>query len=137
MNILKSVAIATIIGFTGSNILYAEAPVEHTQGHGQKMRAGNHKMKKIFQELKLTKAQKKELRVMRQDMRKNMKMHKSNKPKLSDYITEKGVDRKGMLKVATSRATKMTNLRADMIEKTLKILTPEQRKKFVSLLKAK
>jgi len=137
MSILKSVVAITIIGFMGSSLLYGEAPMEQGNGHGQKMKARNQNMKKIFQQLNLTQAQKKELRASRQDIRKKIKNQKSNKPKISDFITEKGVDRDGMLKVATKRTVTMTNLRADMIEKTLKILTPEQRKKFVSLLKAK
>jgi Spy/CpxP family protein refolding chaperone len=40
-----------------------------------------------------------------------------------------------MVKMATKRAVDIANIRADIIEKTLKILTPEQRTKFVSLLK--
>ncbi len=137
MSILKSVAVATIIGCMGSSLLYAEAPIKDGQGHGQQIKGKKHNMKNIFQQLNLTKEQRKELRASRKDMRKTIKNHKSNKLKTGDFITEKGVDRKGMLKAATTRTVTITNSRADMIEKTLKILTPEQRKKFVSLLKAK
>jgi Spy/CpxP family protein refolding chaperone len=41
-----------------------------------------------------------------------------------------------MIAHITQKVTIMANMRADMMDKSLKVLTPEQRKKFVTLLQA-
>jgi len=55
---------------------------------------------------------------------------------MAQFITVDGVDRKAMIADVTKKATTMANMRADMIDKTLQILTPKQRTKFVTLLQA-
>lgn len=138
----KRFTIVTIAGVIGLSTLYAQ-PVEggfhekrdmkhHRKAHHQKMRA-------IFKQLNLTDAQKKALKENRQAQRKAMKAKHNEmraKHNIGKFVTVKGVDRAGMIAEATKRATERANMRADMIEKTLSILTTEQKTKFIELLKA-
>jgi len=134
MKILQKLAIATIVSLMGTTLVYAEAPMEGQRMHHQ-MKSKKQSMKNILQKLNLTKEQKKALRADRAEMRKAMHERKKNRKNIAQFVTVNGVDRDAMVKMATKRAVDIANIRADIIEKTLKILTPEQRTKFVSLLK--
>jgi len=134
MKILQKLIIATIVSFIGTTLVYAEAPMEGQRMHHQ-MKSKKQSMKNILQKLNLKKEQKKSLRAYRAEMRKAIHERKKNRKNIAQFVTVKGVDRDAMVKMATQRAVDIANIRADIIEKTLKILTPEQRTKFVSLLK--
>ena len=134
MKILQKLAIATIVSLMGTTLVYAEAPMEGQRMHHQ-MKSKKQSMKNILQKLNLKKEQKKSLRAYRAEMRKAIHERKKNRKNIAQFVTVKGVDRDAMVKMATKRAVDIANIRADIIEKTLKILTPEQRTKFVSLLK--
>ena len=96
-------------------------------------------MKKIFKQLNLSDEQKTSLKANRDEMRNTMKDKRKefkNSRSISKFISVDGVDREGLIEQATQHATLRAGNRADMMEKTLKILTAEQKIKFVELLKA-
>ena len=145
MKILKTVAILSVVGIIGTMAVYAEDMKEHRtmfQERGGMMhhfKAKHQKMKKIMKQLDLTSEQEKALKENRKAMRTNMMAKRKAimaSGGMSQFIGVDGVDRVSLVNFATERATKMANARADMMEKTLSILTPEQKTKFVGLLKA-
>lgn len=109
------------------------------QGKYQNKHYGKHyKIKAIMKQLDLTAAQKRALKESRKAMRMQMKAKRKvmrESGGMSQFITEKGVDRAGMLSFATKQMTQRVNARADMMEKILSILTTQQKTKFVRLLK--
>lgn len=145
MTILKTVAILSVAGIIGAITVNAQEIKEHRgmfQDNKEMMhhfKGKQQKMKKIMKQLDLTSEQITALKENRKAMRETM-MAKRKEMKvaggMSQFITVNGVDRVAMLNFATARATQMANTRADMVEKTLSILTPEQKTKFVTLLKA-
>jgi len=145
MTILKTVAILGIAGVIGAVALNAE-PTNQERGFFQEKRAmmqhfkaKHQKMRAIFNQLDLSDEQETALKANRQEMRKTMKAQRG-KLKLardmSQFVTVDGVDREGLTEQAQVNVKTMVGLRADMMEKTLAILTGEQRVKFVELLKA-
>ena len=145
MTIIKTIAILSIAGIIGTITLNADNIQEH-RGMLQEQREmmhhfkGKHqKIQKIMKQLDLTSEQKTALKANRKSMRESMKAKRNEMRKahnISQFITVDGVDRKAMIAQVTKKATTMANMRADMFDKTLKILTPKQRTKFVTLLQA-
>jgi Spy/CpxP family protein refolding chaperone len=145
MKILKTVAILSVAGVIGTMAVYADDIKEHRtmfqekKGMMHHFKAKHQKMKKIMKQLDLTSEQKTALKENRKAMRTTMMAKRKAimaSGGMSQFIEVNGVDRASMITFATERATKMANARADMMEKTLSILTPEQKIKFVGLLKA-
>ncbi len=56
---------------------------------------------------------------------------------MSKFISANGFDKQGFMDMAAQRSQKMVEMRADMIEKKMNILTDEQRVKLVALLQEK
>jgi Spy/CpxP family protein refolding chaperone len=53
---------------------------------------------------------------------------------MSEFVSANGFDKQAFVAKATQNAQMMIDMRADRFEKTINILTPEQRVKFVKLL---
>lgn len=145
----KTLTIVTIAGVVGLTAAHAEPGIgegkckfhakdgmmKHHKAH--KGKHGN--MRAIMKQLNLTDEQKATLKENRQAQREAMKAKRAEKKgshNMAQYITVNGVDRASMVAEATTRATERENMRADMIEKTLSVLTDEQKAKFVELLQA-
>lgn len=136
MKILKTVAILSIAGIMATVAVNANEVNDHKPGIFKQMK----KMRGIMKQLDLTKEQRVELKENRKNMRETMKAKrkefKSSK-NMGQFINMNGIDREGMINQATQRATLMAGLKADMMEKTLNILTTEQKTKYITLMKAK
>lgn len=145
MTILKTVTVLSIAGIIGTIALNAENIKEH-RGMFQEQKEmmhhfkGKHQqMKKIMKQLDLTSEQKTELKANRKAMREAMKAKRTEMRgarNMAKFVSVNGIDREAMIKQITQKVTVMANMRADMFDKTLTILTPQQRTKFVALLKA-
>lgn len=140
----KTLSIVTIAGVVGLTTVHAQ-PLDNGEGYGnakgmmQHHKGKHNKMRAIFRQLNLTNAQKKALKANRKAQRQAMRAKRAQRRashNMGKFISVNGVDRAGMIAQATKRATERANMRADMIEKTLSILTAEQKTKFVALLKA-
>jgi len=144
MKILKTIALLSVAGIIGTvavnaeNIQEKRGMVSEQREMMQHFKGKHQKMMKIMKQLDLTKEQKVALKANRKAMRSKMKAKRKEmrgNRNLSDFVTVQGVNRSAMIEKITKTATTMANIRADMIEKTLAILTPAQRTKFVELLK--
>ncbi|MBU1668352.1 Spy/CpxP family protein refolding chaperone [bacterium] len=142
----KTLSIVTIAGIVG--LTAAHAQPTNGEGYGkchekkgmmQHYKGKHENMRAIFKQLNLTDEQKTALKENRKAQREAMKAKRAEMKgshNKGQFISVDGVDRAGMIAQATQRATARANMRADMMEKTLSILTPEQKTKFVKLLKA-
>lgn len=148
----RTLSIVTIAGIMGVTVAHAQPTMadegmkcdmkkemmeNHKGKHHNKGKHGN--MRAIMEQLNLTDAQKTALKENRKAQREVMKAKRTEMKGThirGQFITAEGVDRAGMIAKATERATTRANIKADMMEKTLSILTAEQRVKFVELLKA-
>ena len=56
---------------------------------------------------------------------------------MSEFVSAEGFDKEAFIAKATQKAQTMIEMRAEGFEKTMNILTPEQRVKLVTLLQEK
>ena len=142
----KTLSIVTIAGVVGLTAVHAEPANGEGEGfcHGKKgmmhhFKEKHENMRAIMKQLNLTDEQKATLKENRKAQREAMKAKRAERQasrQMGKFISVDGVDRAGMIAQATERATQRANARADRMEQTLSILTPEQKTKFVELLKA-
>jgi len=110
---------------------------------GQKHRGNKAEMKKIFQQLDLTPEQKTAMKSQRKSMREQMKanraeMHgKRGMSGMSTFVSANGFDKQGFMELAAQRSQKRAEMRANMFEQKMNILTAEQRVKLATLLQEK
>jgi Spy/CpxP family protein refolding chaperone len=57
--------------------------------------------------------------------------------KIEKFVTVDGFNREAFIQSATQNSKRMIEMRADKFETMIGVLTPEQRVKFVALLKEK
>jgi protein CpxP len=149
---MKTLKVLTIIAITGlAGTVAANACPSNGQNKQickkqkicQKNKGHRGDMKEIFQKLDLTDAQKSVMRENRQDMREKMKGKRSQRKdkrgmeNMSEFVSANGFDKQAFIAKATQRSQAMIEMRANRFEKTMNILTPEQRVKFVTLLQEK
>jgi len=108
----------------------------------QKHRANKNEMKKIFQQLDLTSEQRTAMKSQRKDMRGQMKANRAEHGKrgmsgMSTFVSAEGFDKQEFMDMATKRSQKMIEMRANMFEQKMNILTAEQRVKLAKLLQEK
>ena len=100
-------------------------------------------MKEIFQNLDLTAEQQSALKQNRKQMRAQMKEIRSQRQgkrgmaHMGVYVSADGFDKQAFIDDAMKKAQDRIEKRAEGFEKTVNILTPEQREKFATLLKEK
>lgn len=146
MKILKTVGLLAIAGVIGTIAVNAkEIKAKHEMfENGREMmhifKAQKKKMRNILKQLNLTDTQKEQIKANRNVMISTMKATRSESMKNRDvtkFITVNGVNRELMQKEANKNVTQMVNIGADMIDNSLKVLSKEQKEKFISLLKVK
>jgi len=96
-------------------------------------------MMKIFRELDLTEEQRATLKANRQAtqvQRKAEREKRFKERKIEKFVTVDGFDREAFIQSATQNSKRMIEMRADKFETMIGVLTPEQRLKFIELLKA-
>ncbi len=147
MKILKTVSILAIAGIIGTVAIQAEPFRGKPDGFMQErmemmqlMKAKHQEMKALFEQLNLTDTQKESIQANRKTMRQEMQQMRKELMSgrdMKQFITVDGVDREAILEKASQNAQKMAGKRVDMMEKTLSILTADQRVKLVELIQAK
>ena len=139
MKTLKTLAIVAITGLVGLSTVHASQTEGNTMHKGMKHQRGE--MKKMFQSLDLSSEQKEQMKALRQEMKAQHKERKAamlkGKGKMGSYVSANGFDKQGFVEMATKRSQMMIQRHADMFEKRMNILTPEQRTKFAQLLQEK
>lgn len=149
---MKTLKVLTIIAITGlAGTVAANACPSNGQNKQmcekqemcQKNKGHRGDMKEIFQKLDLTDAQKSVMKENRQAMRGQMKVKRSQRKgkrgmaNMSEFVSANGFDKQAFIAKATQRSQAMIEMRANRFEKTMNILTPEQRVKLVTLLHEK
>ncbi|HHO42178.1 MAG TPA: hypothetical protein ENN12_02355 [Epsilonproteobacteria bacterium] len=101
-----------------------------------KMHKGQRGDEMIFSQLNLTVNQKQKLQQLRES---RQKMREENRGKMavkmSDFITPNGLDRKKFIQAKVNHADIKARNNAQSFEEKFAILTPEQKKQYVKLLK--
>jgi len=100
-------------------------------------------MKKIYKELDLTPEQQSAMKANREGMReqrqaKRVQMHSERgMAGMSKFVSANGFDKQGFIEMAMIRNQNRIEMRANMFENKINILTAEQRVKLVTLLQEK
>ncbi|MCW8820790.1 MAG: Spy/CpxP family protein refolding chaperone [Sulfurovum sp.] len=140
MKTLKVLTIVAITGLVGATSVYASPFNAESNKMCQKNKEHRNGMKEIFKKLDLTPEQKSAMKENRQAMREQMKEKRSRMNRkrgmadMSEFVSANGFDKQSFVEKATQKAQMRIDMRADRFEKTMNILTPEQRVKFVILL---
>lgn len=140
MKTLKVLTIVAITGLVGATSVYASPLNMENKKMCHKNKEHRNDMKEIFKKLDLTPDQQNAMKENRQAMREQMKEKRSQMNRkrgmadMSEFVSVDGFDKQGFVSKATQKAQMMIDIRADRFEKTMNILTPEQRVKFVTLL---
>ncbi|CAA6819741.1 MAG: Unknown protein [uncultured Sulfurovum sp.] len=148
MKVLKTLAIVTISGIMATSAVSAEniktdcnktkcdRGAKQDRG-GKHHRGGKHQMKRALKAAEITSEQKTAIKEARNAMRETMKAKRAEMKASGTkpvFVTVDGVDRELMISKSVERATFRANMKADMMEKVLSILTAEQKVKFVQAL---
>jgi len=149
---MKTLQVLTIVAITGlAGTVAANACPSNGQNkqmcEKQKMCQKNNnkrtQMKDIFQKLELAPEQKVAMKENRKEMREQMKTKRSQRDgkrgmaNMGEFVSANGFEKEAFIDKATQKAQTRIEMRAERFEKTMNILTPEQRIKFVSLLQEK
>ena len=100
-------------------------------------------MKKIFKQLDLTSEQKMAMKSHRKGMKEQMKAKRAQMKGergmagMSKFISANGFDKQGFMEMASKRSQNRAEMRANMFEQKMNILTSEQRVKLATLLQEK
>lgn len=137
MKKLKIVAIATVFAIAGLTAVHA-GPYANKQKQCKQMQQKKTNMQTIFEQLNLSNEQKTALQANRQEMRQSRQaMYAQMKAKRTQgqFVSVNGFDKQGFIDAQMHRVQMRADMHAQRFEKTMQILTPEQKVKFVALLK--
>jgi len=152
MKKIKLIALITATAFTGAIAQGMQTPndmpdemQQHRMHRGGKMFGNHHRHFKqnrgflaIFKKLNLTPEQRTKIAEARKEMRQTLRQKRQQfrgSMGLKNYISVDGFDKQGFMQMGTLRSKEMLKNRADMIDKMIKILTPEQRLILIQELK--
>ncbi len=97
----------------------------------------NRRINRLLRKLDLSEAQKSKLKEIRTEMQQSRKIEQKKyrgSMRLQKFVSVDGFDREGFIHASTDRAARMAKRRADMLEKFITVLTPEQRLELVERL---
>jgi len=143
MKTLKVLTIVTVTGLVGATAVYAGPNCKKSDVQCQKRMENRTAMKEIFQKLELTPEQQSAMQENRKAMRAQMKEIRSQRQgkrgmaHMGAYVSVEGFDKQAFIDDAIKKAQSRIEKRAEGFEKTITILTPEQRETFATLLKEK
>lgn len=151
---MKALKILTLLALTGStaliadntqaagnhgnqyNIQIGDAPAKQMKKKHRKMTM-ERKIGRILRHLDLTQAQKDKLKTIRKEMwqaRKAQNKKLRGSLALKKFVSVDGFDKESFITASELRAKETAKNRADMMEKTIAVLTPEQRVTLVEQL---
>lgn len=143
MKTLKVLAIAAVTGLVSATAVYAGPACKEHDGMREKMKENRAAMQEIFEKLDLSAEQKNALEENKKEMRAQMMQTRSERhgkqgmANMGAFISANGFDKQAFVADAMKKAQSRIEKRAEGFEKTINILTPEQRVKLVTLLKEK
>ena len=143
MKTLKVLTIVAITGLAGATAVYAGPNCNKGDKQCQKRVENRAAMNDIFKQLDLTAEQQSAMQENRNAMRAQMQAMRSQRQgkrgmaHMGAYVSAEGFDKQAFMDDAMKKAQDRIEKRAEGFEKTISILTPEQREKFATLLKEK
>jgi len=143
MKTLKVLTIVAITGLIGATAVHAGPACKENDKMCEKRKDNRADMKEIFQQLDLTTEQQNAMKENRKEMRSLMKEKRGQRQAkrgmadMSKFVSANGFDKETFIAEATQKEESKIEMRAARFEKTMNILTPEQRVKFVTLLQEK
>ena len=143
---MKTFKILTIIAITGAtaitagnidqgctnqyNITIGDHASQAEMHKKQKRANPNRGINRLLRRLDLTEAQKAQLKEIRKSMWQARKAERKNHKGqlgLKKFVSVDGFDKEGFIEASQERSKAMTGVRAEMMEKFIAVLTPEQR----------
>ena len=143
MKTLKVLAIVAMTGLVGATAVHAGPACKENDKMCQKRNDNRAAMQEIFQKLDLTAEQQSALDENRKQMRAQMMQIRSERhgkqgmANMGAFVSAEGFDKQAYIDDAMKKAQNRIEKRAEGFEKTINLLTPEQREKFATLLKEK
>ena len=143
MKTLKVLTIVALTGLIGAAAVYAGPACKKNDALCQKRIENRTNMKEIFEKLDLSGEQQSALRENQKEMRAQMMQMRSQRQgkqgmaHMGAFVNTDGFDKQAYMDDAMKKAKNRIEKRAEGFEKTVNILTPEQREKFAALLKEK
>jgi len=143
MKTLKVLTIVALTGLVGATAVHAGPNCKKDYTQCQKRMENRSAMKEIFEKLDLTDEQQNALKQNRKAKRAQMqemraqRQGKRGMAHMGAYVSAEGFDKQAFIDDAMKKAQTRIEKRAEGFEKTISILTPEQRETFATLLKEK
>jgi len=151
---MKTLKILTIIAITGTVGIMAQGAGQEGQGNCtnqynitigdqasnrkmQRRKNPNRRINRLLHKLDLSEAQKTKLGEIRKQMQQARKIQQKKlrgSMNLKKFVSVDGFDKEEFVAATEGRAKEMANVRADMMEKFITVLTPEQRIELVEKL---
>ena len=154
---MKTLKILTIIAITGTvgvmahgigqkgqsdcgnqyNITIGDHSSEAQMQKRWHRKSPNKRINHLLRKLDLSEAQKTKLKEIRNEMQQARKIQQKNlkgSMNLKKFVSVDGFDKEGFVAASEGRAKEMANVRADMMDKFISVLTPEQRIELVEKL---
>ena len=143
MKTLKVLTIVALKGLVGATAVHAGPNCKKGDKQCEKRIENRTAMKEIFQKLDLTDEQQIALNQNRKAKRAEMKAMRAQRQgkrgmaHMGAFVSAEGFDKQAFIDDSMKKAQSRIEKRAEGFEKTMSILTPEQREKFATLLKEK
>lgn len=146
LKVLTIVAITGFVGITASNACPQNANAmcpKQTKCDKQGKHYNKGEMKELYTKLDLTAEQQSAMKTLRESMREQRKAQRNNMQSqhgmsaMGQFVSTEGFDKQGFIDMAMQKSKDRIEMKANMFEQKMNILTPEQRAKFVSLLQEK
>jgi len=154
---MKTLKILTIVAITGAtgimagtaehkgqsdctnqyNITIGDHASDTTMQKRQHRKNPNRRINHLLRKLNLSEAQRIQLKEIRKEIQQARKIQrKSLKGSISlkKFVSVDGFDKEGFINASADRAAKLVKIRADLMEKFISVLTPEQRLELVERL---
>lgn len=142
MKTLKTLTIVAVTGLVGLTAVHASPYESERTCKGEKHHDGHKRahMRAMFKQLDLTSSQKEQMKALSKEMHTQMKEKRAKGRGMGHMVTfvsANGFDKQGFIEMATKKSQERIKMRADMFEKRIKILTPQQRTKLITLMQEK
>ena len=144
MKLVKTLTIVAVTGMVG--LTAVQACPSGYKGSGEKScksyKQNKSQMRGMFKQLDLTAEQQDKMQALRKEMKIQRKAKRAEKrgnrmSMMGQFVSANGFDKEAFIAMATQKSQERINMRAEMFEKRMNILTPEQRTKFAELLQEK
>ncbi|WP_309498572.1 Spy/CpxP family protein refolding chaperone [Sulfurovum sp.] len=146
LKVLTIVAITGLVGITAVNACPQNADAmcpKQTKCDKPSKHYNKGEMEELYKQLDLTTDQQSAMKTLRESMREQRNAQRKNMQSqcgmsaMGQFVSAEGFDKQGFIDMATQKSKDRIEMKANMLEQKMNILTPVQRAKLASLLQEK